>query len=227
MPTVSLQVVLNKSALRPTPVFWKPVVLALSALEPKAVLRWPVVLLNSAMSPKAALKLPVVLNKSAAAPTAVFWTPSPVLWSPTLNRSVPAPTAVLKLPSVLLKSEYQPNAAFATPVVMLKRAWSPSAVLNPGRAVSGAAGAFSGLACALDKSARQANANTAKAGYVILVIFFMWLFPFIFFLQDLPTEVWKNLPEWGRILTLGGHCIRIGTRRRAAYRGKAPIFGTN
>jgi len=33
---------------------------------------------------------------------------------------------------VLLKSENQPTAEFATPVVRLKRAFCPSAVLNPG-----------------------------------------------------------------------------------------------
>ena len=61
-----------------------------------------------------------------------FDVPSPVLWSPTLKRSVPAPTPVLKLPSVLLQSENQPTAVFPTPVVRLRRAFCPSAVLNPG-----------------------------------------------------------------------------------------------
>jgi hypothetical protein len=71
----------------------------------------------------AVLTGPVVLLRSAPAPTAVFSTPSPVPWSPTLKRSVPAPTPVLKLPSVLLKSENHPTAVFPTPVVRLKRAF--------------------------------------------------------------------------------------------------------
>jgi hypothetical protein len=71
------------------------------------------------------LRTPVLLNKSAAAPNAVFS-------RAVLKRRAPAPVAVLKLPSALLKSEYQPTAVFAEPVVRLKKAFCPSAVLNPG-----------------------------------------------------------------------------------------------
>ena len=66
-----------------------------------------------------------MMNKSAAAPKAVFW-------SAVLNRSAPAPVAVMKLPSAFLRSENQPTAVFPKPVVRLKRAFCPSAVLNPG-----------------------------------------------------------------------------------------------
>ena len=82
--------------------------------------------------PIAVLSVPLVLSKSAAAPMAVLLTPSLVLWFPTLKRSAPAPVAVLKLPSALPQSENQPTAVFAAPVVRLKRAFCPSAVLNPG-----------------------------------------------------------------------------------------------
>ena len=105
-------------------------------------------LLRRAAVPTAVFSVAIVLNKSAAAPNAV-------LLDPELKRSVPAPTPVLKPPSVLLKSEYQPTAVFAEPVVRLKRAWSPSAVLNPDKAVSGAAVTFSGAACAVSKSGKQ------------------------------------------------------------------------
>jgi hypothetical protein len=78
-----------------------------------------------------------------------------------LRRSVPAPTAVLKLPSVSLLSENQPTAVFAMPVVMLKRVWSPSAVLNPAKAVSGAAGVFG-------KSAKQLKAKAIRIDRSVL-----------------------------------------------------------
>ena len=79
-------------------------------------------LLSRAATPTAVLS-PPVFNKSAAVPTAV-------LLFPVLRSSAPAPTAVLLLPSVLAKSAYQPNTAFARPVMLLKRAWPPSAVLD-------------------------------------------------------------------------------------------------
>src|SRR5882724_4315935 len=105
----------------------------------------------------------MVLLKSAPAPIAVLSTPSPVDWFPTLKRSVPAPTPVLKLPSVLLHSENQPTAVFATPVVRLKRAFCPSAVLNPGYPPSGAGT----TASAFDKSPKQASAPAMRSGRIV------------------------------------------------------------
>src|SRR6202035_3113273 len=103
-----------------------------------------------------------------------------------------APTPVLKLASVLLKSDRQPNAEFAAPVVMLKRAWSPSAVLNPAKAASGAigidgtfsgivgfgaAGSFAGAACVSCKNAKQASADRT----VVNIIFRLFIFNFLSF----------------------------------------------
>jgi hypothetical protein len=65
---------------------------------------------------------------------------------------------VLKLPSALLKSEYQPTAVFPAPAVRLKRAFCPSAVLNPGYPPSGAGTTASDFG----KTARQGTARRTK-----------------------------------------------------------------
>jgi hypothetical protein len=110
------------------------------AVLPTAVLE------KRANAPSAVLSVAVVLLKSAPAPIAV-------LLLPVLLRSVPAPTPVHKLPSVRLRSEYTPNAELYKPVVTLARARCPSAVLPPGKAVSGAA-------CAIVESTRKPIARS-------------------------------------------------------------------
>jgi hypothetical protein len=63
------------------------------------------------------------------------------------------------------------------PEVMLKRAWSPSAVLNPGKGASGAA-------CAFGKSGKQTRADRIVANmtfrfFIDLVLFFHCFWPYL------------------------------------------------
>jgi len=52
--------------------------------------------------------------------------------TPLLNTRVAAPTPVLRAPVVTSWSDKKPMAVLYVPLVRLKRAFSPSAVLNPG-----------------------------------------------------------------------------------------------
>src|SRR4030095_4929598 len=95
----------------------------------------------------------VVLLKRAKAPLAVFWEPVVLL-----NRARP-PVAVLLLPEDSDLSAWKPRAVFHRPVVRLSSACCPSAVFWPEEPPSGG-----GLtACAVGKTAKQANANSANA----------------------------------------------------------------
>ena len=78
---------------------------------------------------------------------------------PVLVRSVTAPTPVLNLAAPLLRHAYIPNAELYIPVTPA-RASSPSAVLPPGKAVSG----VSVAACAL--SAKQANKSPMRVSAI-------------------------------------------------------------
>src|SRR5439155_17104504 len=68
-------------------------------------------------------------------------------------------------------------------------------------------------ACAPGETAKQANANTANAGYVILIIFFMCLFPFIVFSLRFADEVWKFSELEKSWLWAGMGATRVGMRR--------------
>jgi len=82
-----------------------------------------------------------------------------------LKSSVPAPTPVLKLAAPLLRSDKKPNAELNWPVVRLPRALCPSAVLPPGKAVSGAAGS---TACAPGINPKQTSADRTVVNIIFL-----------------------------------------------------------
>src|SRR6266508_2594854 len=158
-------VVTSLPARLPKAVLLAPLVSKASASTPVAVLALPMVLATSALTPMAVLLLPVVLLWREPTPLAVLLLPSVLL------RSARSPVAVLKLPAVLLKRANVPLAVFWKPVVLLKSAPAPaavfsSAVLPPGKAVSGAAGS---IACAFGKKPKQTSASVIRSNGVALL----------------------------------------------------------
>src|SRR5205809_6887457 len=77
-------------------------------------------------------------------------------------------------------------AVFSMPVVLFTSASSPRTVLSFAKQPSWQ------VARACGESAKLANANSAKAGYVMFVSVFTGLFPFIFLLQNFRSEVYQK-----------------------------------